>query len=113
MVADPVLRRDTRAWIERDYVAAEHAVCEVLDGYAARLDALADSYLAARAADVRDIRQRILGIGVVADKTKTLRPANHLGQRAAQLVVVLDDGNGNGHFLKVRSKNAECRTILQ
>ena len=61
MVGDPVLRRDTRAWIERDLIAAEHAVCEVLDGYAARLDALADSYLAARSADVRDIRQRILG----------------------------------------------------
>jgi phosphotransferase system enzyme I (PtsI) len=61
MVSDPVLRRDTRLWIERDQIAAEHAVSEVLDGYAARLEGLADSYLAARAADVRDIRHRILG----------------------------------------------------
>jgi len=61
MVADPSLRRDTRAWIERERISAEHAVCEVLDAHAARLERLSDSYLAARAADVRDIRQRILG----------------------------------------------------
>jgi len=61
MIADPTLRRDARGWVERDGVSAEHAVCEVLDGHAARLEALPDSYLAARAADVRDIRQRILG----------------------------------------------------
>src|SRR5260370_14588047 len=61
MIADPGLRRDARAWIERDRISAEHAVCEVLDKHAARLEALPDSYLAARAADVRDIRQRILG----------------------------------------------------
>lgn len=60
MVADPTLRRDTRAWIERDHISAEHAVCEVLDAHATKLERLADSYLAARAADVRDIRQRIL-----------------------------------------------------
>ncbi len=61
MIADPTLRRDARLWIERDRLSAEHAVCEVLDGHAARLETLADSYLAGRAADVRDIRQRILG----------------------------------------------------
>jgi phosphotransferase system enzyme I (PtsI) len=60
MIADPVLRGDARRRIERDRIAAEHAVNEVLDGYAARLERLADSYLAARAADVRDIQQRIL-----------------------------------------------------
>ena len=61
MVADPSLRRDTREWIERDRISAEHAVCEVLDAHAAKLEQIADSYLAARAADVRDICQRILG----------------------------------------------------
>lgn len=61
MIADPTLRRDTRARVERFRITAEHAVCEVLDVHAARLALLTDSYLAARAADVRDIRQRILG----------------------------------------------------
>jgi phosphotransferase system enzyme I (PtsI) len=60
MIADPTLRGDARRWVERDHVAAEHAVCEVLDAHAAKLEALPDPYLAARAADVRDIRQRVL-----------------------------------------------------
>ena len=61
MITDPTLRRDARSRIEHDKIAAEHAVSEVLEGYASRLARLADSHLAARAADVRDIQQRILG----------------------------------------------------
>jgi phosphotransferase system enzyme I (PtsI) len=61
MIADPTLRRDARARVEHDHVAAEQAVSEILDGHAARLGGLADPYLAARAADVRDIRERIVG----------------------------------------------------
>jgi phosphotransferase system enzyme I (PtsI) len=60
MIADPTLRRDARLRIERDHLSAENAVSEVLDGHANRLERLADSYLAARAADVRDIEQRVL-----------------------------------------------------
>lgn len=61
MIADPTLRRDARLLIERDRLSAEHAVTEVLAGHAAHLERLSDSYLAARAADVHDIRQRLLG----------------------------------------------------
>lgn len=61
MIADPTLRRDSRLSIERDRISAEHAVSEVLDVHAARLEALDDTYLAARSADIRDIQQRILG----------------------------------------------------
>ena len=60
MIADPTLRRDSRFLIETERISAEHAVCEVLDAHAARLEASTDSYLAARAADVRDIRQRVV-----------------------------------------------------
>jgi phosphotransferase system enzyme I (PtsI) len=60
MIDDPTLRRDARGRIERDLVSAEHAVSEVLEGHAARLAGMPDSHLAARAADVRDIQQRIL-----------------------------------------------------
>jgi len=60
MIDDPTLRRDARTRIERDLVGAEHAVSEVLEGHANRLARLSDSHLAARAADVRDIQQRIL-----------------------------------------------------
>ena len=60
MIDDPTLRRDARCRIERDLVSAEHAVSEVLEGHAAKLAGMPDSHLAARAADVRDIQQRIL-----------------------------------------------------
>ncbi len=61
MIADPSLRRDARARVESEGLAAEHAVRDVLEGHAAKLDALKDAHLAARAADVRDIARRILG----------------------------------------------------
>jgi phosphotransferase system enzyme I (PtsI) len=66
MIADPTLRTEAGARIERDQIAAVHAVREVLEEHAARLERMSDSYLAARAADVRDIEARILGqlIGV-------------------------------------------------
>jgi phosphotransferase system enzyme I (PtsI) len=60
MIADPTLRTDARFRIERERISAEHAVVEVLEAHAARLEQLSDSYLAARAADVRDIESRIL-----------------------------------------------------
>jgi phosphotransferase system enzyme I (PtsI) len=61
MIADPTLRAQARRLIEQDRLAAEHAVLDVLEGYAVRLEQLTDSHLAARAADVRDIEARILG----------------------------------------------------
>jgi phosphotransferase system enzyme I (PtsI) len=60
MIDDPTLRQDARARIDRDLVSAEHAVSEVLEGHASKLAGMPDSHLAARAADVRDIQQRIL-----------------------------------------------------
>jgi len=61
MIRDPTLRSETHARIERERIAAEHAVIEVLEAHATRLERMSDSYLAARAADVRNIEARILG----------------------------------------------------
>ncbi len=61
MVGDPTLRNNARTRIERERISAEHAVSEILEAHAARLESLSDPYLAARAADVRDIERRILG----------------------------------------------------
>ncbi|QDV35827.1 Phosphoenolpyruvate-protein phosphotransferase [Tautonia plasticadhaerens] len=60
MIADPTLRREAVTRIDRDRIAAEHAIFDVLDGYARRLERLGTAHLAARAADVRDIQRRIL-----------------------------------------------------
>jgi phosphotransferase system enzyme I (PtsI) len=61
MIEDPTLRADVRGRIERDRISAEHAVIDVLEAHAGRLEGLSDSHLAARAADVRDIEARIVG----------------------------------------------------
>jgi phosphotransferase system enzyme I (PtsI) len=60
MVADPTLRRDAARLVQDHHIAAEHAVRAVLDTLAARLEAIANAHLAARAADVRDVERRIL-----------------------------------------------------
>jgi phosphoenolpyruvate-protein phosphotransferase (PTS system enzyme I) len=60
MIADPVLAREARELVQRDRISSEHAVVEILEGYAGRLERLAGSHMAARAADVRDIEGRIL-----------------------------------------------------
>ncbi len=60
MISDSTLYRETRQRVEQERISAEHAVLEVLEGYAARLEGLSGSHLAARAADVRDIEGRIL-----------------------------------------------------
>jgi phosphotransferase system enzyme I (PtsI) len=60
MITDPTLRGDARKIIEQDRASAEHAVLDVLEGHASRLERLSGSHLAARAADVRDIEARIL-----------------------------------------------------
>ena len=61
MIGDPTLRTDARKRIEYNRIAAEHAIIDVLEAHASRLEALSDSHLAARAADVRDIEARIVG----------------------------------------------------
>jgi phosphotransferase system enzyme I (PtsI) len=71
MIADPSLRADARLRIEQERISAEHAVVEVLEAHAARLEQLSDSYLAARAADVRDIEARILG-QLIGQRRKSL-----------------------------------------
>lgn len=61
MIADPMLLAETRERVEREHISPEHAVLEVLDEYASRLEGLSGSHLSARAADLRDIQERILG----------------------------------------------------
>jgi phosphotransferase system enzyme I (PtsI) len=82
MIADPTLRRDTRTLIEDNLVSAEHAVQSVLEGHAQRLESLVGSHLAARAADVRDIEDRILS-------HLTGMPAQPLGDELTGATIVL------------------------
>jgi phosphotransferase system enzyme I (PtsI) len=85
MIGDPTLRRQAREAIERRHVAAAHAVRDALNAVAARLDALADPHLAARAADVRDIQRRLLA-RLVGD-----RPADPLAALGEPSVILAHD----------------------
>jgi hypothetical protein len=49
----------------------------------------------------------------LADATEAVGAVQHAGERPAQLVIVFDDGNGDGHLLKGRSKNEEGRMKKQ
>lgn len=60
MIADPSLRHKVELLIRRELVDAPFALSSILDEHASRLEQIADPYLAARAADVRDIERRIL-----------------------------------------------------
>ncbi len=85
MIGDPQLAADARERIERRRISAEHAVIEVLEGLAGRLEGLSDSHLAARAADVRDIEARIV------DQLAGARAPSFQDDLAAPSVVLAHD----------------------
>ena len=84
MIADPGLRQKVGQLIEHDLIAPEHAVCQVLDGLAARLAGLANAHLAGRAADVRDVEDRILD-RLTGDRHGAPDPAHDAGQPSVLL----------------------------
>ncbi len=85
MIRDPTLSSNARSKVEYEHASAENAITEVLESHASRLEQLSDSYLAARAADVRDIEARILGhlIGQ--------RPSSFQDELAAPALILAQD----------------------
>ncbi|NIV40508.1 MAG: hypothetical protein GWN58_67235, partial [Anaerolineae bacterium] len=68
ILEDPELYEAVRARIEEHCINAESALSDAADMYVALLESLDDEYLRARAADVRDVTDRVLRIllGVAA-----------------------------------------------
>ena len=62
MLEDPALLEAARAAIEIGRLNAEAALLDAAEAQAQQLEALEDEYLRARAADVRDVAQRLLRI---------------------------------------------------
>jgi phosphoenolpyruvate-protein kinase (PTS system EI component) len=62
MLEDPALLEAARAAIEIGRLNAEAALVDAAEAQAQQLEALEDEYLRARAADVRDVAQRLLRI---------------------------------------------------
>jgi phosphotransferase system enzyme I (PtsI) len=57
---DPALLEEVRGKIEEERLNAEAALSDAIEGYAAIFEAMEDEYMRARAADVRDVGQRVL-----------------------------------------------------
>ncbi|WP_337175961.1 phosphoenolpyruvate--protein phosphotransferase [Paludisphaera sp.] len=85
MIGDPQLAADARARVERRRITAEHAVIEILEALADRLETLSDSHLSARAADVRDIQARIV------DRLAGGRPPSFQDGLAAPSIILARD----------------------
>ena len=60
VLEDPMLLQETARFIREDLVTAEFAFHEASEKYAEALGKVDDSYLSERAADIRDVAQRVL-----------------------------------------------------
>lgn len=69
MLEDPELLEAVRTAIEDRCINAESALSDAAEMYAQMLEALADEYLSARAADVRDVANRVLRILLGVDES--------------------------------------------
>ncbi|HEU5229332.1 MAG TPA: phosphoenolpyruvate--protein phosphotransferase [Ktedonobacteraceae bacterium] len=75
-LADPELLQQVQATIQEQSVSAAYAWQQGIAQYAAQLRAISDEYLAARAADVEDVAQRVLRIlqGIGTPTSKLVEP---------------------------------------
>ena len=62
MLEDPELLEEVGAAIEEEDLNAEAAIHEAAESYAQMLEAMEDEYLGARAADVRDVAERVVRV---------------------------------------------------
>jgi phosphotransferase system enzyme I (PtsI) len=86
MAADPGLKEDVTLRISEKLVSAENAVKEAYEKQASILEELDDEYLAARAADVRDVGRRILAV-----LTEATDRASIVSSLEVETVIVADD----------------------
>mgnify|MGYP002843734399 CR=1 FL=1 len=60
LLEDPILLEEVSRYIREDMVSAEYAFYQASEKYAKALAKVEDSYLSERAADIRDVTQRVL-----------------------------------------------------
>jgi phosphotransferase system enzyme I (PtsI) len=84
VLEDPMLLQETARFIREDLVSAEYAFHQASEKYAEALGKVDDSYLSERAADIRDVTQRVLSnlmgqplCSVLADLTEPCIVAAH------------------------------------
>jgi phosphotransferase system enzyme I (PtsI) len=84
VLEDPMLLQETARFIREDLVSAEYAFHQASEKYAEALGKVDDSYLCERAADIRDVTQRVLSnlmgqplCSILADLTEPCIVAAH------------------------------------
>ena len=110
LLDDPLLINEIKGSIERERMPAERAVSRAAFVIAQKFDALQDSYLRERAADIRDVGQRLLqhlavSSGIAAETpeagilvARSLTPSETaLVDRSRILAVVAEEGGRTGH----------------
>jgi len=107
LVDDPLLTGAINQHIEREGMSAEQAVEQAASAIAEKFDAMKDAYLRERAADIRDVGQRLLnnlgvmetgaaGAGILV--ARDLTPSETaLVDRDRFLAVVTEEGGATGH----------------
>ena len=110
LLDDPLLIGEITRHIERECLSAAQAVSRAASNIAERFDALEDAYLRERAADVRDLGQRLLmnlsgssGIetgtprdGILVSRSMTPSETALIDAERI-LAVVTEEGSGTGH----------------
>lgn len=86
MASDPGLAEDVSNRILQEMVSAENAVQDACEEQAKMLEGLGDEYLAARAADMRDVGRRILAVLTGATDCAAI-----VGNLEPDTVIVADD----------------------
>lgn len=60
VLEDPTLLDEVSRYVEKELVSVEYAFAQVAENYAKTLEAIKDEYLRERAADMRDVTERLL-----------------------------------------------------
>jgi len=71
LLADATLRQEIERTVKERLVPAENAVAHVFDGLVARFRNLGEAYFAQRAADLRDVEDRLLR-ALIGERTEAL-----------------------------------------
>jgi phosphoenolpyruvate-protein phosphotransferase (PTS system enzyme I) len=72
VVADPAFRNQVAAVVREKLVNVEAALSQVIDKFTRAFDEIPDAYLRERAADIRDVGRRVLGVLIAGHEGESL-----------------------------------------
>lgn len=124
ILEDPEFIPEIRSYIEKEGTSAEYAVAEVVKKYAEMFDAMKDTYLKERAADIKDVGNRIIsnlrgqiydlseipnGTIVVA---KDLSPSDTAQMDKSKVEAFLTDEGGKTSHTAIMARTMEIPAVV-